>query len=523
MTDSGLVKTYLVHRTLLQIYLGDITTAEVEALVNAEHRDLEMDSPRGSSVSSAIRARGGEEIATALRRHAPVELGDVIVTHAGSLPARIVLHAAVVDEVGGKRVTDEATIAAATLNVLRRADRLGIRTLAFPAFGVGQVPIDDEAAARAMIGTVTSYLREGTGLERVVFALIQPRTFIAFFEAALRDELQRESALKLNLALADGQITFHFAGDGAMVSKSQVPYAPDELAAVNGRLRVLAVQSGAGGDVAELRALGRHIYDSWFSDEVKAQLGAADVENLLLRVDESVMHIPWELAHDGQRFLCRRFNLGRQVVALGASESSKPPSTDRPRRFLIAHNPTGDLPGSEREARLLLNHFDAGGAPWTVEAIGHERLQPLRLALALQEADIVHYSGHASNGEHCGWRLAGGVFGAERFSRLTRKPRLVFANACHSAEAGAPPVAALTLGHQFLLSGVQSYVGNLWSLPDGPATTFALAFYDGLLAGLNFGRALRAARERVAELPNAGALAWAGYVFYGDPRWRLST
>ncbi len=332
--EAGLAKTYLVNRTLLQIYLGDITTAEVGAVVNPEHRDLEMDSPDGQSVSAAIRRAGGEEIAIALKGHGPAELGDVIATHAGELPAKFVLHAAVVDEVDGQLLTNEDTIALATFNVLRRADALSIRTMAFPAFGVGRTDIDDEAAARAMIGTMTRYLRGSTRLERVVLALVQPSTFIAFFEAAVRDALQRESALELNVGRSNGDLTFHFAGDGAVVSKSQVPYAADELVAVNERLRSLAGQPVAGADdVAELRALGRHLHDSCLSDEVKAQLAASDVENLLLRLDENVMHIPWELAHDGQQFLCRRFNLGRQVVALQAATSTAPPPTDPPQQI----------------------------------------------------------------------------------------------------------------------------------------------------------------------------------------------
>ncbi len=511
---TGLAKTYMVGRTSLEIYLGDITTAEVGAIANPEHRDFEMDDPAGHSVSAAIRRVGGEEIAEALAGHGPATLGDVVATHAGRLRAKFVLHAAVVDEIGGRTRTSEEIIALATANVLRRADALHIDSIALPAFGVGRTDIDDEAAARAMISTVYRYLRGDTRLRRVVIALIQPSTFIAFFEAAVRDELQRESALELNVAKVNGDLTFHFAGDGALVSKSQVPYVADELAAVNARLSALAAQALSGADdVAELRALGRHLHDSCLSDEVKAQLAAADVENLLLRLDESVMHIPWELAHDGHSFLCRRFNLGRQVVALQAAGSTAPPPTAPPRRFLIAHNPTSDLDGAEREAHLLLAHFDSAHTPWVVEALGHERLDPLRLALALQSADIVHYTGHA-DAELGGWRLAGGSFGAERFARLTRKPRLVFANACHTG-------GALAQGHQLLLAGVQSYVGNLWTVPDMPASAFAVTFYDALLAGQNFGRALRLARERVAELPSAGALAWAGYVFYGDPRWRL--
>ncbi|MBI2301941.1 MAG: macro domain-containing protein, partial [Armatimonadetes bacterium] len=199
MTDSGLAKSYLVGHTMLQLYLGDITTAEAGAIVNAEHRDLEMDSPDGESVSAAIRRRGGEEIAQALRAFGPVEPGAVVTTHAGSLAAKFVLHAAVVDQVGGRLLTTDTVIRNATLNVLRRADSLHIKTIAFPAFGVGQTDIDDTVAARAMISTITRYLRSSTGLERVVIALVQPSTFIAFFEAAVRDILQGESALELNV------------------------------------------------------------------------------------------------------------------------------------------------------------------------------------------------------------------------------------------------------------------------------------------------------------------------------------
>ncbi|MBI2299561.1 MAG: CHAT domain-containing protein, partial [Armatimonadetes bacterium] len=208
--------------------------------------------------------------------------------------------------------------------------------------------------------TITRYLRSGTGLERVVIALVQPSTFIAFFEAAGRDILQGESALELNVSRTNGDLAFHFTGDGAVVSKSQIPYDEAELGAVNARLRSLVSQTAIGSeDAAELRGLGQHIFDSCFSEEVKAQLAASDQENLLLRLDEEVMHIPWELAHDGHRFLSRRFNLGRQVVALQATSSTDPPPPEPPRRFLVVHDPTGDLPGAEREARLLLSHFDA--------------------------------------------------------------------------------------------------------------------------------------------------------------------
>ena len=74
----------------ISILEGDLTEAEVDAIVNAANTALEL----GAGVAGAIRTRGGRTIQAECDAHGPVALGDAAVTSAGELPAGHVIHAA---------------------------------------------------------------------------------------------------------------------------------------------------------------------------------------------------------------------------------------------------------------------------------------------------------------------------------------------------------------------------------------------------------------------------------------------
>src|SRR5579863_5523440 len=69
---------------------GDLTDAEVDAIVNAANNDLML----GGGVAGAIRVKGGPSIQNECNRIAPIALGEAAITGAGRLPARHVIHAA---------------------------------------------------------------------------------------------------------------------------------------------------------------------------------------------------------------------------------------------------------------------------------------------------------------------------------------------------------------------------------------------------------------------------------------------
>lgn len=162
-------------RARLELVQGDIVALPVEAVVNAANSQLWM----GAGVAGAIKRAGGVEIEAEAVDKGPIPVGEAVVTGAGSLPARYVIHAAVM---GPDLATDAAKVRAATRSALRVARGLGVRSLAFPALGtgVGGFPFPD--CARIMLEEVRAHLAGPTSLERVVFALWGEAAYRAFQE-----------------------------------------------------------------------------------------------------------------------------------------------------------------------------------------------------------------------------------------------------------------------------------------------------------------------------------------------------
>jgi O-acetyl-ADP-ribose deacetylase len=141
---------------------GDITRLEVDAIANAANDELWM----GGGVAGAIKRAGGDEIEEEARGKGPIAVGEAIATGAGSLPARWVVHGAVM---GQDLRTDTDAIGRTTRSCLRVADELGARSLALPAFGTGVGAVPVEEAARAMVAAIRAY--EPRNLERTIVAV----------------------------------------------------------------------------------------------------------------------------------------------------------------------------------------------------------------------------------------------------------------------------------------------------------------------------------------------------------------
>jgi O-acetyl-ADP-ribose deacetylase len=157
----------------------DITTLAVDAIANAANTRL----LHGGGVAGAIARTGGEEVQRESEERAPVALGEAVETTAGEMPARWVIHAATM-ELGGP--TSAEIIRSATASTLRRAEELGARSLALVAFGTGVGGFPVEEAARIEVQEVGRHLDQGSGLERIVFAVRGAQAREAF-ERALRE------------------------------------------------------------------------------------------------------------------------------------------------------------------------------------------------------------------------------------------------------------------------------------------------------------------------------------------------
>ena len=159
----------------LEVVDGDIAALEVDAIANAANDRLWM----GSGVAGAIKRAGGEEIEREAVQQGPIAVGEAVATGAGRLPARWVIHGAVM---GQDLRTNAELVRRTTESCLRLADDLGAESLALPAFGtgVGGFPVDE--CARIMVAAARAH--EPRSLQRVVFAVFGAEARMAF-EAGL--------------------------------------------------------------------------------------------------------------------------------------------------------------------------------------------------------------------------------------------------------------------------------------------------------------------------------------------------
>jgi len=138
----------------INLVLGDITDFTGDAIVNPANRYLVM----GGGVAAAIKRRGGDEIEIEARRHAPLDIGRAVVTSAGRLKCRAVIHAPAVEKPGGRSTPEY--VYKATLAALRVAREHGFKSIAFPLMGAGVGGLTPEESVNAMLKAITETGRD---------------------------------------------------------------------------------------------------------------------------------------------------------------------------------------------------------------------------------------------------------------------------------------------------------------------------------------------------------------------------
>lgn len=169
-----------VGGTEIFIHRGDISRVEADALVNAANNHLWM----GAGVAGALKRAGGQELEREAVARGPIGIGEAVSTTAGNLPAKRVIHAAVM---GQDLRTSAELIRRATTAALAVAQTEHLASIALPAFGTGVGAFPKTEAARQMVGATMDFLDPGdAGLERVIFVLYDDATARIF-----ADELSR--------------------------------------------------------------------------------------------------------------------------------------------------------------------------------------------------------------------------------------------------------------------------------------------------------------------------------------------
>ena len=155
----------------VEVVQGDITEADVDAIVNAANDHLWM----GGGVAGAIVRAGGAGIEAEAMQQGPIRPGDAVITGGGTLPARHVIHAAVM---GQDLQTDGGKIRDATTAALALAEEHELGSIAFPALGTGVGGFPVEECARLMRDAISHHA--GSAPHSVRLVLFDEASYLAF-------------------------------------------------------------------------------------------------------------------------------------------------------------------------------------------------------------------------------------------------------------------------------------------------------------------------------------------------------
>jgi pimeloyl-ACP methyl ester carboxylesterase/tetratricopeptide (TPR) repeat protein len=307
---------------------------------------------------------------------------------------------------------------------------------------------------------------------------------------------------------------------------------------------------------------------------------APEGRDLVLVLDAAAAAYPWELLQDGMAdaegrsadgadpFRLRialRAGLIRQLQTEAFRESVINATGDC---ALVIGDPQGDpaifpeLVGAQQEARTVAQSLRESFAARRSQEGNDDDLVTLLVrpadhevvvALFKRAYRIVHLAGHgvvdyevpltdaeqqrATAGRPIerqrvtGMVLGKGVFlTPAEIAQMRRVPELVFVNCCHLGEIkdveAAPTrdrhLLAANIATELIRIGVKAVVAAGWAVDDNAAELFARTFYEHILSGVTFGRAVYLARCVVAkEFPQSNT--WGAYQCYGDPAFRLAT
>ena len=169
----------------ISVVVGDITTQEVDAIVNAANPNLR----HGGGVAAAIAHAGApvvdRESREWIRRHGPVGEGEAAVTGAGPMPAHHVVH--VVGPVYTPGADNEGLLRATVRAALDAAVTIDARSVALPAISSGIYGYPPDEACRVITDEATAWLRAGGSLDEIRLVAYSD-TIARHFRTALRTQ-----------------------------------------------------------------------------------------------------------------------------------------------------------------------------------------------------------------------------------------------------------------------------------------------------------------------------------------------
>ncbi|MGA9562495.1 MAG: O-acetyl-ADP-ribose deacetylase [Pseudolabrys sp.] len=161
-----------IGQTVFDIVVADITTLDVDAIVNAANRSL----LGGGGVDGAIHRAAGPELLAECRTLGGCDIGSAKITRGYRLKARHVIHA-VGPVWGGGDENEEALLASCYRTALDLAASNALTSIGYPAISTGVYRFPADLAARIAVGTVAAEIAaRPRGITRVIFCCFAPES-----------------------------------------------------------------------------------------------------------------------------------------------------------------------------------------------------------------------------------------------------------------------------------------------------------------------------------------------------------
>ncbi|MBN2108175.1 MAG: O-acetyl-ADP-ribose deacetylase [Deltaproteobacteria bacterium] len=157
---------YRINKSIIQLFQGDITRLQVDAIVNAANSRL----AGGGGVDGAIHRAGGPAIMAECRNIGVCPTGEAVITTGGYLAAKYVIHTVGPVYRGGSS-GEQKLLENAYANSLKLAEKHGLKSLAFPSISTGVYGYPIQEASKIAIRAVVEHVKGQTIIEKVVFVL----------------------------------------------------------------------------------------------------------------------------------------------------------------------------------------------------------------------------------------------------------------------------------------------------------------------------------------------------------------
>jgi O-acetyl-ADP-ribose deacetylase (regulator of RNase III) len=184
---TALAMNFRIGSTTLALLQGDITQQDVDAIVNAANSSL----MGGGGVDGAIHRAGGpqilEECKAYVAKHGRLPTGQAMITSAGNMKAKYVIHTVGPVWHGGAQKEDQL-LADAYRNSLKLAVEKNVKSVAFPSISTGAYGFPIERAARIVFETVKRFVQEHPSLNEVRFVTFSKNDFDVYRQLFEQEE-----------------------------------------------------------------------------------------------------------------------------------------------------------------------------------------------------------------------------------------------------------------------------------------------------------------------------------------------